>query len=188
MKVRQNIPSTVLLQTQRFRGVWESQISGQSACEIGKVVSHTHQPPLPPGNISGTQFSWSLIRSQVFVGPELLCKKNSNESIGNRTCVLPACRAMPHPTAPPNTGRKKIIFCKNLFYQRCRLCDVLQCNTNRYDNYGKAMFNTQAACWYRLLTVDQSTGSDPSICFAVTSQLLPSKEYKINNRTWNVEK
>jgi len=28
----------------------------QSAHEGGKVVSPTHQPPLPPGNISGTHF------------------------------------------------------------------------------------------------------------------------------------
>jgi len=35
---------------------WGSQISGQSAHEGGKVVSPTHRPPLPPGNISGTHF------------------------------------------------------------------------------------------------------------------------------------
>jgi hypothetical protein len=33
------------------------QISRQSAHEGGKVVSHTHRPPLPPGNISGIYFS-----------------------------------------------------------------------------------------------------------------------------------
>jgi hypothetical protein len=26
--------------------------------------------------------------------------KNSNDTIGNRTCKLPACRAVPQPTAP----------------------------------------------------------------------------------------
>jgi hypothetical protein len=36
----------------------------------------------------------------------------------------------------------------------------------------------QAECWYRLLTADQVTGSDPSICFAVTSRALPPKEKK----------
>jgi hypothetical protein len=29
--------------------------------------------------------------------------KNSNDTIGNRTCYLPACRAVTHPTAPPCT-------------------------------------------------------------------------------------
>jgi hypothetical protein len=32
------------------------QISRQSAHEGGKVVSATHRPPLPPGNIPGTRF------------------------------------------------------------------------------------------------------------------------------------
>ena len=35
---------------------WGSQISRQSAHEGGKVVSSTHRPPLPPGNIPGTHF------------------------------------------------------------------------------------------------------------------------------------
>jgi hypothetical protein len=36
-------------------GSWCSQISRQSAYEVGKVIS-THWPPLPPGNIPGTHF------------------------------------------------------------------------------------------------------------------------------------
>jgi len=40
----------------RFPGVWDAQISRQSAHEGGKVVSPTHRPPLPPGNIRGTHF------------------------------------------------------------------------------------------------------------------------------------
>ena len=42
----------------RFRkhGVRGSQISRQSAHESGKVISPTHCPPLPPGNIPGTHF------------------------------------------------------------------------------------------------------------------------------------
>jgi len=37
-------------------GGWGSQISRQSAHEGGKVVSRTHRPPLPPGNVPGTHF------------------------------------------------------------------------------------------------------------------------------------
>jgi len=37
-------------------GGYGSWISRQPAHEGGEVVSPTHQPPLPPGNIPGTRF------------------------------------------------------------------------------------------------------------------------------------
>jgi hypothetical protein len=33
--------------------------------------------------------------------------KNSNDTIGNRTRELPACSAVPQPTAPPRAPRNK---------------------------------------------------------------------------------
>jgi hypothetical protein len=44
------------LQALRVPGGLGSQTLRQSAHEGGKVVSHTHWPPLPPGNIPGTHF------------------------------------------------------------------------------------------------------------------------------------
>ena len=48
-----DIQSNPITGLDRPRG---SQISRQSAREEGKVVSPTHRPPLPPGNIPGTHF------------------------------------------------------------------------------------------------------------------------------------
>jgi hypothetical protein len=34
--------------------------------------------------------------------------KNSSDTIGNRTCDLPACSAVPQPTAPPRARRQQV--------------------------------------------------------------------------------
>ena len=61
-------------QVLRVPGVWASQISRQSAHEGGKVVSPTHRPPLPSGNIPGTHFCYSLSQPKTILRPECLCQ------------------------------------------------------------------------------------------------------------------
>ena len=87
-------------------GGWGSQISWQSAQEGGKVVSPMHRPPLPPGNIPGTHFCWRLSRSQGnSAAGRIMSLKNSKNTIGNQTRDLPACSAVPQPTAPPRAPK-----------------------------------------------------------------------------------
>jgi len=79
-----------------------SHISRQSAHEGGKVVSPTHRPSLPPGNIPGTHFCWRLSQPQGHsAAGRIMPMKKYNDTIGNRTRDLPACSAVPQPTAPP---------------------------------------------------------------------------------------
>jgi hypothetical protein len=76
-----------------------SQISRKSAHKRGKVASYTHRPPLPPGYISGTHFCKKLSRAQDHIAAgRIMSMKNSNDTVGNRTCELPVCSAVPQPT------------------------------------------------------------------------------------------
>ena len=60
-----------------------------------------HHPPLPPKwNIPGIHFCYRLSRSQGHsAAGRIMSMKNSNDIIGNRTRDLPACSAVPQPTA-----------------------------------------------------------------------------------------
>jgi hypothetical protein len=67
-----------------------------------KVVSPTHRPPLPPGNIPGIHFYWRLSQPQGHSATgKIMSMIKSDDTIGNRTRDLPTCSAVLHPTAPP---------------------------------------------------------------------------------------
>jgi hypothetical protein len=70
--------------------------------EDGKVVSRTHRPPLTLENIPGTHFCYRPSQPQGHsAAGRIMSTKNSNDTIGNRKRDLPACSAVPQPTAPP---------------------------------------------------------------------------------------
>jgi len=56
----------------------------------------------PPRNIPGTHFCQRLSQPQGHgAARRIMSKKNSIDTIGNQTRDLPACSAVPQPTAPP---------------------------------------------------------------------------------------
>jgi hypothetical protein len=95
-------------QAERVPEGWGSQFPRQSAHEGGKVVSHTHRPPLSPGNSSGTHFCSRLCQPQSHsAARKIMSTENSNDTIGDQIRDLPACSAVPQPTALPRAPSKR---------------------------------------------------------------------------------
>ena len=78
----------------RFQDSRHMKVVGLSALRIGRLY--------PPGNIPGTHFCLRLSQPQGHsAAGRIMSMKNSSYTIGNRTRDLPACSAVPQPTAPP---------------------------------------------------------------------------------------
>jgi hypothetical protein len=62
------------------------------------IVSPTHRPPLTP-----RRYAWYSFLLEVQSTGRVTWMKNLSDTIGNRNRDLPACSAVPQPTAPPRT-------------------------------------------------------------------------------------
>jgi hypothetical protein len=77
----------------------------------------------PPENIPGTHFCWRLSQPQDHSpAGRIMSMKNSNDTTGNRTRFLPACSAVPQPTALPRAPH--ITPCAFWFYSISRTYGV----------------------------------------------------------------
>ena len=86
------------VETPRFEDNWHMKVVRLSSLCTSRLYT--------PGNIPGTHFCWRLRRPQGYSATRrIMSMKNSNDTIGNRTCGLPACSTVPQPTAPPHTPR-----------------------------------------------------------------------------------
>jgi hypothetical protein len=95
-------------------GRLSTQTSWHSAHEGGKVVSPTHQPPLPP-----RKYSWYSFPLEAESTPgsksaasRIMSIKDSSDTIGNQTHDLLVCNAVLKPTAPRRASRMvEIVLC-----------------------------------------------------------------------------
>jgi len=86
-----------------------SSSGGQNCITQPLVSSH------PPGNIPGIHFCYRLSQPQGHIAAgKIMSMKNFNETIGNRTRNLPACSAIPQPTAPSSTPVLTLVQTKQI--------------------------------------------------------------------------
>ena len=63
------------------------------------AIRHMNRPLFPATNI-GSVLHQEVVRAKDLPAPPRMSMKNSNDTIWNRTCDLPACSLVPQPIAP----------------------------------------------------------------------------------------
>ena len=119
-------------QAMRVPGGCGSHILRQSAHEGSKVVSPKHRPPLPPQEIFLVLISvrsWVDPRAVSAAG-RITSMKNSSDTIGKQTRDLPACSAVPQPTAPPRAPKEQY-FTSSFSQNSQKNSTFMFCNTYR---------------------------------------------------------
>jgi hypothetical protein len=94
---------------------------------------------------------------------------------------------VPQPTASQRTEETSLIFTHIYLINVAKLTKFSMTRQQMcYLRQGDDQHKTSGMLVPTAYSIDHGAGSDLSICFAVTSRILPSKEHKINNRTCNV--
>ena len=96
-------------QVQRVPGGLGSQFQDNLHMKVVRFSAPRTGSLYRPGYISGTHFCQRLSQPQGHSAAGRM-SKNSNDTIGNRTRDLPACSAVPQPTAPPRVPRKNPLY------------------------------------------------------------------------------
>ena len=100
-------------QALRVQGSWAPRFQDNRHMQMVRLPTLRTGRLYPPGNIPGTLFCYSLSHLQGHsAAGRIMSMKNSNDTIGNRTRDLPACSAVPQPTASPRAPKISILLCK----------------------------------------------------------------------------
>jgi hypothetical protein len=116
----------------------------------------------PTGNFSGTHFCSGLSQPQSHsAAGRIMSIKNSNDTIGNQTCDLPACSAVPQPTAPP---RAPILTIKGHRIQR-KTAKILTINYSDDNSETNLRFKCFVTTYWRCTMGIKHTSMHENIWF-----------------------
>jgi hypothetical protein len=93
-------------QAPKVPGGWDPIFQDNRHMKVKRLSALRTRRLYPPANISGTHFCYRLSQPQSHsAAGRIMSMRNSTAIIGNRSRDLPACSAVPQPTAPPHTPR-----------------------------------------------------------------------------------